>query len=90
MTVQVPTLSFFELCLQSGSILAQQTVAKTLEVNKATVANHLTLLGRANPNYCLLPVRTGGKDVLLPQHTRRWGNNPACVVNVRTPNLGTG
>jgi uncharacterized protein len=55
---------FIYLCLHSGGILAQQTVAKTLEVDKATVANHLTLLEQANPIYCLPPVRTGGKDVL--------------------------
>ena len=55
---------FIYLCLHSGGILAQQTVAKTLEVNKATVANHLTLLEQANLIYCLPPVGTGGKDVL--------------------------
>lgn len=55
---------FIYLCLHTGGILAHQTVAKTLEVNKTTVANYLTLLEQANLVYCLPPVRTGGKDVL--------------------------
>ncbi len=55
---------FIYLCLHTGGILAQKTVAHALGTSKATVASHLELLERANLVFCLPPVRTGGKQVL--------------------------
>ncbi|NUP96213.1 MAG: ATP-binding protein [Planctomycetaceae bacterium] len=59
---------FIHLCLNSGGILAHQTVAEALGANKQTVASHLLHLEQANLAYRLAPFHLGGKQALKARY----------------------
>lgn len=55
---------FLYLCIHSGSIIVQDTIAKEIRVSRPTVANYMELLAQANLIYVSNPVETGGKKAL--------------------------
>jgi predicted AAA+ superfamily ATPase len=59
---------FLYICLHTGGILSVKTVADALEVNQATLANHLQALEEANLIYRLPPTRLGGKGFLKARY----------------------
>ncbi len=58
---------FIYLCLNSGGIFVQDTLAKELGVSRPTVANYLKYLELANLAYRLDPIAATGKKALKPR-----------------------
>ncbi len=55
---------FLYLCLHSGGIIVQESLAKEMQVSRQTVAHYLSLLEQSNLIYISNPVEVGGKKVL--------------------------
>lgn len=55
---------FLYLCMTSGNIVVQDTIAKEIGVSRQTVANYLELLAQGNLIYMSLPADLSGKKVL--------------------------
>ncbi len=55
---------FLYLCLHSGGIIVQESIAKELQISRQTVAHYLSLLEQSNLVYISNPVEVGGKKIL--------------------------
>lgn len=55
---------FLYLCLHSGNIISQDSIASEIGVSRATVANYIELLEQANLLYLSNPIDMSGKKVL--------------------------
>lgn len=55
---------FVYLCMRSGNIIEQNTIAKEIGVSRPTVSNYMELLEQANLIYKSDPTELGGKKVL--------------------------
>ena len=55
---------FLYLCLHSGNVIVQDTIAKEIQISRQTVANYLSLLEQANLIYISNPIECEGKKIL--------------------------
>jgi predicted AAA+ superfamily ATPase len=55
---------FLYLCMYSGNIVVQDTIAKEVGISRQTVANYMEFLNQANLIYISLPTELTGKKVL--------------------------
>ena len=55
---------FLYLCMYSGNIVVQDTIAKEVGISRPTVANYMEFLAQANLIYISMPTEMTGKKVL--------------------------
>lgn len=55
---------FLYLCMTSGNIIVQDTIAKEIGVSRPTVANYMELLEQGNLIYISMPAELTGKRIL--------------------------